>query len=52
MRKDQFKVSNDQLAIFNKKHKEKLSFTGCDEWIKKGGFPSGGRRDRVFSIAN
>jgi len=31
MRKDQCKISNAQLAIFNEKHKEKLLFSGCDE---------------------
>ena len=37
MRKDQCKISNDQLAILNEKHREKLSFTGCDKWMESGG---------------
>jgi len=37
MRKDQYKISNAQLAVFNEKHKQKLLFSGCEEWMKRGG---------------
>jgi hypothetical protein len=48
MKKYQYKISNSQLAILNEKHTEKLSFKGCDEWMKIGGsHPMG--KDTLFS---
>jgi len=41
-------MSNDQLAILNGKHKEKLSFSGCDEWMKIEGSQSSGGGGPVF----
>lgn len=39
MKKDHCKMINDQLAILNEKQSEKLSFTGCEEWMKRGDSP-------------
>ena len=51
MRKNQCKVSNDQLASFNENYNETFSFKDCDQWSKNRGGTSLAGKDIRFSIA-
>jgi hypothetical protein len=45
-------MSSDHLPIFNENHKEKLLFSGCDEWMKIGSSRSCEKRDLFSFIAS